>query len=81
MTKMIIDDKRGALPDLVKVTIYRMDYDVASQNWYLEYRSSSPGYNIYKNQTLYMPIEDFNKGKEPKEVSNDVEAWFKVVEE
>ncbi len=80
---MIIDDKRGALPEPIDVTIHKIDYDVVSQTWYIEYRSSKPGYNVYKNQQLYMPIEDFNKGKEPKAVTrnnNNLEAWFEVVE-
>jgi hypothetical protein len=55
-----------------------MGYDGVSQTWYVEYTSSKPGYNnnITKNQQLFMPIEDFNKGKEPKAVRNDLEAWL-----
>jgi hypothetical protein len=73
-----IDDKRGALPEPIKIMLSRMDYDVVSQTWYVEYTSSKPGYNnnITKNQQLFMPIEDFNKGKEPKAVRNDLEAWL-----
>jgi hypothetical protein len=77
---IIIDDKREALPQPIKIMLKRMDYDVVSQTWYVEYTSSKPGNNknITKNQQLFMPIEDFNKGKEPKAVSNDLEAWYIV---
>jgi hypothetical protein len=77
---IIIDDKREALPQPIKIMLNRMDYDVVSQTWYVEYTSSKPGNNknITKNQQLFMPIEDFNKGKEPKAVSNDLEAWYIV---
>jgi hypothetical protein len=71
----MIDDKRGALPEPIKIMLSRMDYDVVSQTWYVEYTSSKPGNNnVAKKQQLFMPIEDFNKGKEPKPVSNDLEA-------
>jgi hypothetical protein len=73
----MIDDKRGALPEATKIMLNRMDYDVVSQTWHVEYTSSKPGNNnIAKKQQLFMPIEDFNKGKEPKPVSNDLEAWY-----
>jgi hypothetical protein len=77
---IIIDDKREALPQPIKIMLKRMDYDVVSQTWYVEYTSSKPGNNknITKNQQLFMPIEDFNKGKEPKAVGNDLEAWYIV---
>jgi hypothetical protein len=77
---IIIDDKREALPQPIKIMLKRMDYDVVSQTWYVEYTSSKPGNNknITKNQQLFMPIEDFNKGKEPKAISNDLEAWYIV---
>ena len=79
---IIVDDKREAsLPEQIKIRLSRMDYDVVSQTWYVEYKSSKPGNNnnpITKNQQLFMPIEDFNKGKEPKAVSNDLEAWYIV---
>jgi hypothetical protein len=77
---IIIDDKREALPQPIKIMLKRMDYDVVSQTWYVEYTSSKPGNNknITKNQQLFMPIEDFNKGKEPKAVSNDLEALYIV---
>ena len=78
---IIIDDKREAsLPEQRKIRLSRMDYDVVSQTWYVEYTSSKPGNNnpITKSQQLFMPIEDFNKGKEPKAVSNDLEAWYIV---
>jgi hypothetical protein len=77
---IIIDDKREALPQPIKIMLKRMDYDVVSQTWYVEYTSSKPGNNknITKNQQLFMPIEDFNKGKEPKAVSNDLEALYTV---
>jgi hypothetical protein len=72
-----IDDKRGVLPEPIKIMLSRMDYDVVSQTWYVEYTSSKPGNNnVAKKQQLFMPIEDFNKGKEPKPVSNDLEAWY-----
>ena len=75
----MIDDKRGALPEPIKIRLSRMDYDVVSQTWYVEYTSSKPGNNnVTKKQQLFMPIEDFNKGKEPKAVSNDLEAWYIV---
>ncbi|HKH85633.1 MAG TPA: hypothetical protein VKA40_03715 [Nitrososphaera sp.] len=74
-----IDDKRGAFPEPIKIMLSRMDYDVVSQTWYVEYTSSKPGNNnVAKKQQLFMPIEDFNKGKEPKPVSNDLEAWYVV---
>jgi hypothetical protein len=74
-----IDDKRGALPEPIKIMLSRMDYDVVSQTWYVEYTSSKPGNNnVAKKQQLFMPIEDFNKGKEPKPVSNDLGAWYVV---
>jgi hypothetical protein len=78
---IIVDDRRGALlPEPIKIGLSRMDYDVVSQTWYVEYTSSKPGNNnnITKNQQLFMPIEDFNKGKEPKAVSNDLEDWYIV---
>jgi hypothetical protein len=75
----MIDDKRGALPEATKIMLNRMDYDVVSQTWHVEYTSSKPGNNnVAKKQQLFMPIEDFNKGKEPKPVSNDLEAWYVV---
>jgi hypothetical protein len=75
----MIEDKRGALPEPIKIMLCRMDYDVVSQTWYVEYTSSKPGnINVAKKQQLFMPIEDFNKGKEPKPVSNDLEAWYVV---
>jgi hypothetical protein len=74
-----IDDKRGELSEPIKIMLSRMDYDVVSQTWYVEYTSSKPGNNnVAKKQQLFMPIEDFNKGKEPKPVSNDLEAWYVV---
>jgi hypothetical protein len=75
-----IDDKRGELSEPIKIMLSRMDYDVVSQTWYVEYTSSKPGNNnnVTKKQQLFMPIEDFNKGKEPKPVSNDLEAWYVV---
>ena len=74
-----IDDKRGALPEPIKIMLSRMDYDIVSQTWYVEYTSSKPGNNnVAKKQQLFMPIEDFNKGKEPKPVSNDLEARYVV---
>jgi hypothetical protein len=77
---IIIDDKREALPQPIKIMLNRMDYDVVSQTRYVKYTSSKPGNNknITKIQQLFMPIEDFNKGKEPKAVSNDLEAWYIV---
>lgn len=78
---IIVDDRRGAsLPEPIKIRLSRMDYDVVSQTWYVEYTSSKPSKNnnITKNQQLFMPIEDFNKGKEPKAVSNNLEAWYIV---
>jgi hypothetical protein len=79
---IIVDDRREAsLPEQIKIRLSRMDYDVVSQTWYVEYTSSKAGNNnnpITKNQQLFMPIEDFNKGKEPKAVSNDLEAWYIV---
>jgi DNA/RNA endonuclease G (NUC1) len=75
----MIDDKRGPLPEPIKTMLSRMDYDVVSQTWYVEYTSNKPGNNtVTKKQQLFMPIEDFNKGKEPKPVSNDLEAWYVV---
>jgi hypothetical protein len=75
----MIDDKRGALPEATKIMLNRMDYDVVSQTWHVEYTSSKPGNNnVAKKQQLFMPIEDFNKGKEPKPVSNDLKAWYVV---
>ena len=75
----MIDDKRGALPEPIRIMLSRMDYDVVSQTWYVEYTSSKPGNNnVAKKQQLFMPIEDFNKGKEPKAVSNNLEAWYIV---
>jgi hypothetical protein len=69
----MIDDKRETLPEEIKIMLNRMDYDVVSQTWYVEYTSSKPGNNnVAKKQQLFMPIEDFNKGKEPKPVSNDL---------
>jgi hypothetical protein len=67
---IIIDDKREALPQPIKIMLKRMDYDVVSQTWYVEYTSSKPGNNknITKNQQLFMPIEDFNKGKSLKQL-------------
>jgi hypothetical protein len=71
----MIDDKRETLPEETKIMLNRMDYDVVSQTWYVEYTSSKPGNNnVAKKQQLFMPIEDFNKGKEPKPVSNDLGA-------
>jgi hypothetical protein len=71
----MIDDKRETLPEEIKIMLNRMDYDVVSQTWYVEYTSSKPGNNnVAKKQQLFMPIEDFNKGKEPKPVSNDLGA-------
>jgi hypothetical protein len=75
----MIDDKRETLPEETKIMLNRMDYDVVSQTWYVEYTSSKPGNNnVAKKQQLFMPIEDFNKGKEPKPVNNDLEAWYVV---
>ena len=81
MTIIVNDKREASLPEQIKIRLSRMDYDVVSQTWYVEYTSSKPGNNnnpITKNQQLFMPIEDFNKGKEPKAVSNDLEAYYIV---
>jgi hypothetical protein len=49
-----------------------------AKTWYIEYTSSKPGNNITKNQQLFMPTEDFNKGKEPNAIDNGIEAWYVV---
>ena len=76
----MVDDKWGALPEPMKIMLSRMDYDVVSQTWYIEYTSGNPAKNnnVAKKQQLFMPIDDFNKGKEPKPVSNDLEARYVV---
>jgi hypothetical protein len=56
---IIIDDKREALPQPIKIMLKRMDYDVVSQTWYVEYTSSKPGNNknITKTNNCLCPLK------------------------
>ena len=57
---IIVDDKREAsLPEQIKIRLSRMDYDVVSQTWYVEYTytSSKPGNNnVAKKHNCLCPL-------------------------